>query len=201
MNHPAKTDLALYSGSDAGLLTRLRVGRHLKNCPGCQKEVNLFRSTRGSALRQSGQMPEGLDWDSMAREMRAKIHVGVAAARCIAEAPVRRRFAFEAHRFAPTAAAVAVFCTGGWLVYTQSVETGLRTATAQVQPDGRAANEVVLHATVGGVEISRAGRSMALTYAGRGTAATISVAGVGSVNARYVDEESGQVTIHHVYAE
>ena len=65
----------------------------------------------------------------------------------------------------------------------------------------RSANELVLRATMGGVEMRRADRALTLTYAGSGTAATVSVAGEGSVNARYVDDESGQVTIHHVYAE
>jgi hypothetical protein len=58
----------------------------------------------------------------------------------------------------------------------------------------------VFRTVTDGLQVERGGRSLTLAHTGRAaTALTVSLNG--SMTAKYVDDDTGQVTIHHVYAE
>jgi hypothetical protein len=60
--------------------------------------------------------------------------------------------------------------------------------------------DVVFRTVTDGLQVERGGRSLTLAHTGRAaTALTVSLNG--SMTAKYVDDDTGQVTIHHVYAE
>jgi hypothetical protein len=61
-------------------------------------------------------------------------------------------------------------------------------------------SDVVLEATAAGVEIKQAGGAFALTHRGS-DAVTVTVSVGGTARAGYIDGDTGQVTINHVYAQ
>jgi hypothetical protein len=69
-------------------------------------------------------------------------------------------------------------------------------AVEETAPEG----DVVFRTVIDGLQVERGGRSLTLAHTGRAaTALTVSLNG--SMTAKYVDDDTGQVTIHHVYAE
>ncbi len=199
MNHTTAEDLALYAGSDTSLWARLRVGRHVRSCSDCRREVELVRTGQDSLIAMRESLPAEVDWESLAPVLKANIHVGLAAAECIANVGTREQPHWSPGRIAWGSAAAAIFLVGGWMI--QRSPVGLApVAVATVSAPARIPGETILKATAGALEMERDGRAMMLTYAGSPTVSSVTVASH-ALNARYVDDETGQVTIHHVYAE
>lgn len=194
MNHPAKSDLALHAGSDLGWIRRFRVDRHLRGCAECRHEVELFARQRETVFANAPGLPPRVNWDSLAAEMRANIRLGIAASECIAHTPSLRRAPMW--RMAAVTSGLLVFIMGGWWVQRHTPLAPEPLAMSAKAPAG-----TVLRANLAGVGLERDGHGMTLTYAGRPALTTVSAGTHGSVNARYIDEETGQVTIHHVYSE
>lgn len=194
MNHPTKSDLALHAGSDLGWFRRITVDRHVRGCVECRHDVERFVRERETVHANAPGLPQHINWDSLAAEMRANIRLGIAASECIAHTtPVRRA---PVWRMAAVTAGLAVFVAGAWWVQRQPAMPETALAMSAKRPA-----ETVLKANFAGVGFERDGHAMTLTYAGRPALTTVSAGTRGSVNARYIDEETGQVTIHHVYSE
>ncbi len=206
MNHPTEAALALYAGGELGVWQRFKVGRHVRSCDRCSRSVEEFRALRDVTLAQAADLPPGLNWDAMALEMRANIRVGLAAGACVADGPVR---------FAPRwrgpvlALPVLLVVIAGWIL--QTLPPAIRhTAPAEPQaaitasPQGMVVNAVsdgvVLDANSESIGVASDGRSFTLRYP-RAQNVLLTVRGEDGVRARYVDSETGQVTISHVYAE
>ncbi len=106
-------------------------------------------------------------------------------------------------RVASAAAAVAVISVGTW--WWQNAEhppLPAHPVMAVAGLDDSAAGEWILRSTDDGISVERDGRGFTLAHSGRAsTALAVTTVSAGSLNAKYVDEDSGQVTIHHVYAE
>lgn len=189
MMHPAAGDLALYSGGDLGWLERLRVRRHLGRCPACRVEVERFRSASASLRRQAEELPEGLNWDRLAAEMTANIHLGLEAGECVTGA--RREPARMTWRAAAVVASLAgVFAAAWWL-----------NPAARPTPSLQAPR-VEIRSTAAGLELNENGSAMVLLHTrGSQTVRPIIVSAPGTLRARYVDPDTGQITINHVYAE
>jgi hypothetical protein len=198
--------------ADAGFWKRLWIGRHLRSCGDCRREVERFRACRESMAVLGDALPAGVDWDSLAPVMRANIHVGLAASECIANVGVRGnavrgtepaglagQFVRPGARLAWAACATAAFVVGGWFVYSRSIPGQTRPA-APVVAMAPSSQETILRASVGALGMERDGRALVLTYSGASRGSSVTVA-ANAVNASYIDDETGQVTIHHVYAE
>lgn len=102
------------------------------------------------------------------------------------------------------AAAVVLLAAGIFWWQRGEAEVTVQTAAqAAMAPatDGKQDGEIVFRTVSDGIVVERAGRSLTLAHAGRSaTALTVSLNG--SMNAKYLDDDdTGQVTIHHVYAE
>ena len=85
--HPSESDLALLAGADCGWLQSLRLNRHVARCGDCRDTLASFSELR-SAVRDaapSGIVSNEVDWNRMAGEIRANIHLGLAAGECVAE--------------------------------------------------------------------------------------------------------------------
>ncbi len=170
-------------------------------------------------------------WDQLAADMRANIRLGLEAGECVGDAagfaePVEEsprpqgwyagwnpsRVGEWLHldsnwmRVVPVTAAVLLASAGIWWWQRGGDSDPLRAyfssdpapIAAPVQdPDG----DVVFRTVADGLVVERgSGRSLTLAHTGRAaTALTVSLNG--SMTARYLDDDAGQVTIHHVYAE
>lgn len=186
MKHPNQAALALYAGGDLGFFARWRTERHLASCDRCGAEVASFEAIREIATDLS-EIPE-VSWGRLAAEMKANIRLGLEAGECVrlADPAFRDRPLFTGFR---TAVALASIVT--------LVVTGL---VLQSPTPLRADEHTVLRGIDNGIEVRGGGRAFRLMNAGA-TNVTFSVGAQGSMGARYVDPNTGYVTINNVYAE
>jgi anti-sigma factor RsiW len=189
--HPTEANLALYAGEELGFWARLRTAHHLGRCPECSRHVEEFREIR-DWTRSEREAPPGVEWDRLALELKANIRLGVAAGRCVAPAPS------EAPRFRWRTAAMALpvllVVVVGWMMLSLSPPL-----LPLANPAAVAAGPV-LRADPSGIEIQQDGQAFALVHP-HAAEITYAVSGPGTVRTRYLDSETGYVTISHVYAE
>ncbi len=188
MRHPDESRLALFVGGELGLWARAGIARHLTCCQQCRREVRAFRAMRDGLREASSEMPDQIDWTRLATEMKANIRVGLAAGECIASAePERPRMRWRAAAAAIPVAALILM--GLWL----------QRPRPQLEQAGWA-DGAVLRVTSGGIELRRGDRMLSLQHPA-GQTVTYSANTQGTLRARYVDPDTGQVTIHNVYPE
>ena len=187
MRHPSESELALMAGGELGLFARLRVSRHLKGCPECRAARCAFAEDRMWLSQCAGELPPGLNWDRLAAEMKANIRLSLEADRC---AGARRgNPAWSGRPALALASAALIIVVGVWLSLPQPV--ALRPVSG---------NGVTLEATPTGIELKQDDRSLTLLNPGSEPLA-VSVNMQGALRARYVDSETGHVTITNVYAQ
>ncbi len=188
MRHPGETDLALYAGGELGLIGRWRLRRHVRNCASCQREVDVFARIRAELATSVDEMPAAVNWGNLAGEMRGNIHVGLAAGECVG--PIGES-GWPGLRHATAAAlAVVLVLTAGWWLQMD-----------RPRPSEQAVDQgIVLSATADGIELRDGGRLLSLQHPDARNV-TYTVNAQGGIRARYVDRETGQVTVNHVYAE
>lgn len=186
--HLNQTELALLAGNDVSLAGRIRMNWHVRSCPDCQQEVAAFRRARRSYKEESLAMPAGLDWNRLSAEMSANVKLGLEAGQIVARPNERYEGPVLAERLGWRAAVVTASLT-------VTVMTGWWLYRPPLAPTG-----VVLSANQSGIEWKQEDRTMRLTNP-RTDAALVSVSTGGVMRARYVDEDTGQVTINNVYAQ
>lgn len=190
MKHPQHGTLALYAGGELAWWSRFRVGRHLAACESCARQVEEFQSLREFLEDAGGELPVSVHWHGLASEMKANIRVGLAAGRCVGQAaPDQVRVPWRTPALALPVLLVIVV---GWLLESVVPPAHLRIVPA-------ASTTVVLDATSAGIGVEQNGHGFRLLHP-RAENVVSSVRG-GSLRSRYVDGETGQVTISHVYAE
>lgn len=192
--HPSDTDLALYTGGDLGLWARFRLARHLRGCAHCQARHRENLEARSALRAMASGLPPGLDWDRLSAEMRANIHLGLAAGECVATPP-ERTAELTGWRPAAVLAGAALVVAVAW--YANSGHPV--TPTNMVQVQHAAEQGVLLETSATGLEWKEEGHVLTLKHPKDQDVAF--TATLDSVRARYVDRDSGQVTINHVYAE
>src|SRR5215471_14662553 len=110
--HPAEFALALYATGDLPLWDRLRVRFHLSKCETCRTLAQAYRSDQAWIQTKAGELPEGVNWDRLSREMTANIRVGIAAGECVA--PRERKAAIHGWRPVAVAAGLMVVLGSAW---------------------------------------------------------------------------------------
>lgn len=190
MKHPAETALALYAGGDLGWWTRLGIARHLRQCGLCRGQVEEFSSVCEMLHRERQELPPSLEWSEAAAAMRANIRLGIAAGECVAVPPEPRRSPWRPALALPI---LLVIVAG---VILESLPPAANRAPAPERTGGA----LVLDASPSGIGVERNGRGFQLLRPAAAQSVEVSVRG-DSVRSRYVDGETGQVTISHVYAE
>src|SRR5437764_4060774 len=83
MKHPADQELALFSAGELPLWHGARVRFHVTGCDACKHRVEAFRIDRERRREAADALPEGLDWNGLAAEMTANIHLGLEAGECV----------------------------------------------------------------------------------------------------------------------
>lgn len=201
--HPSARKLSLLAGGELNWWERFRLNRHASGCRECRMELESLRDTRLALTDLAQEMPSQLNWDRMAAEMKANIRLGLEAGEIVAPAGGGRERAVDddlqpegyGSFFKPVVAlaSVAVVLYGAtWM---------LSNRTQKVVPQGG----VLVGTTGEGIELKNGATAMTLYHQGGkpmavevSSGATVQAT---SLRAQYVDEDTGEVTIHHVYAE
>ncbi len=201
IEHPDANVLALFAGKDLPWTRRFQVQQHLANCPACEGQVKAIRSAcqelRREAESETLTSFEAIaDWSRLEREMVGNITVGVAAARCIDHVHKSRKL------WVPCAfgAALVVVFTLGWTTHipgeqTQHLFTSLRSWLAGEADQGTG---TILRSSPSGIAVRSQGTTLTMMHP---RSATVSMSGTSSVEARFVDESTGLVTITSVYGQ
>ncbi len=207
--HPSEIDLALYSGGDLAWAARVKTAAHVRGCADCKTRVAAYRADTRVASTVALTMPQSLDWDRLADEMTGNIRVGLAAGECVAPLVPKTqpsRFGFgRSWQQGLAYSAIAVVVMGAWWVNTPAAESSAigrisRALWTQTPVAMLAEPGVTVEASPGGVLVKENGSSMALTSPGNRPVA-VSVSLQGSARARYVDDDTGQMTITTVYVQ
>ena len=200
-SHPRPEDLALASRGDLPLLRRWRVNWHVRRCPACEREVEQHHAVSSTIKRQaeaealtSGE--NAIDWQRLEREMIGNIKVGIAAAQCIGEGSGR---VFHRWRVPALVVGLSLIFVAGWLINVprddrDRVMTALRTVAGH----RHSAAGLILETNPHGVSVRFQGTSLTLLHPDSARA-TASFTSSSSVGVRYIDDETGQVTIANVY--
>jgi hypothetical protein len=205
-SHPDTKLLALYASADLPLLTRLRVRHHIWRCAACEEQVAQFRSASAELRREAKtstltDCEAALDWARLEREMLGNIAVGVAAARCIENVGRRRMLS----RGALVTAGLVVLFVAGWFTHippeqNRHLAATLRriTGLGEAQPSG-----TIIESTPNGIAVRTQGATLTLMHPSSAVVslAGSSASGSSAVTARYLDEDTGQVTITKVYGQ
>lgn len=197
MKHPSVDKLALYSGGELTWLNRWTLSRHISSCTQCQNEVHEFREVAKAVRLELDELPAGVQWDRLSAEMRANVHLGLEASDAI------KAYAVPADsgpsqgmswRMAALATGFVVLLSiGYWLNAAKKSEQ----FAAMRGPD-----PIVVEASERGVGMSDGNKGMELQGPTTNQrAAIVTVSTEGSAGAQYVDEETGQITVNHVYVE
>lgn len=199
--HPSLHTLALYSTGDLHLLTRLQAAYHVARCADCEQQVFLFRSATAELKREA--RAEALtgfeavaDWSRLEREMLGNIGVGIAAGRCIDKVG-RRRVLLSRGAFV---AGLMLLFAAGWITHIPREQTDHLAASLQrfVGMERPHIAATVLRTTPEGIAVRAQGATLTIMHP---ASAVVSLSGASAVSARYVDEETGQVTITKVYGQ
>jgi len=205
--HVAETNLALYVSGDVSLWRSALVSLHLAQCSRCRNRADAYRSDRTQIQRIASEMPVGVesepDWDRLAMEMTANIRVGLAAGECVA--PRRRKPVTLGWRpAAAMAGLVVVLASAWWLNMPPSTTQALgRAMTAIWHGHGSVMQEergLVVEATSSGIELRENGGTLGVSQ-GAARPLAVSVSVQGSASARYINADTGQMTITSVYAQ
>jgi len=185
-------DLALYGGQDLGGWRKWCIGRHTARCESCAAAASRYASDSRAIATAARRMPPAFDWNRVAGEMRANIRVAIAAGECVAWPRPAARLPWRAALMATSVAALIL--TGWWVLLPQSLHRSAQ-SRATVNQSG-----VVLETTGFSIERRAEGATLALSHpSDERTVLTVNTDGV--LRARYVDDDSGQVTINNVYAQ
>jgi hypothetical protein len=180
MNHPREHDLALLAGGEAGRLRHFLLDRHVHSCADCRQKVAEYRDLR-DVLAQT-ELPD-VNWNFLAADMRANIRLGLEAGACVRHTQPGRRWN---PRPVFALACVLLVVIAGELLRDARPH---RTAS-----DG----SPVLESTNSGIQL-RTGANNSLTLLNRnGSATSQTVSARGDISARYIDSETGSVTINDV---
>jgi hypothetical protein len=205
MKHLNEYELALFSTGEVSWWRRLSFRVHLGRCEDCRHRIDAYRFDRERIRAFAGELPEGVSWDRLAAEMTANIRVGLAAGECVM--PREREVAIPiGWRVAGAVVGFTALLSVAWWLNMPKGETAAlgRAMKAIVQPVRRGilSEEAgsLVEASAAGIEVRENGGRMGVFRQGV-RPATVTLSMQGSARARYVDSDTGQVTITSVYAQ
>lgn len=202
--HIDEAELALYASGDQSAWRALMIRVHIGRCDRCRGRMEAYRADRSRVREISSAMPESVHWDRLAAEMTANIRVGLAAGECVA--PRSRRSSFGWRPAAVMAGLAAMLAAGWWLNMPPSTTQALgRAMSAIVHGRGSVVMPVedhgmVVEASSSGIELRENGNMLGVTQ-GAARPLAVSISAQGSASARYIDADTGQITITSVYAQ
>jgi hypothetical protein len=202
--HVMETELALYAAGDLPFWRGTLVKFHVRGCDECRGLVEALRMDRQELRQSADDMPANLDWDQLAAEMTANIRVGLAAGECVT--PRERKVAAISWRPMAIAAGLVVLLAGAWWLNIPRNDTEIigralhNIATGERVGSPQEERGPVVGASSSGVELVENGGRMGIEQGGL-EPVMFSVSTQGSASARYVDQDTGQVTITATYVQ
>jgi hypothetical protein len=207
--HLTETDVALYGTGDLPLWRRPLARLHASGCAVCRERIAAYRMDQEFVRRMSRDLPRGLNWDRLTVEMTANIRVGLEAGECVARRPQPRTLSTGWRVATAAAGFTGLLISAWWLNMPASQSASLSRAVkkiAQVRPwrggpilpleDSGPLVEV----SAAGIQLRENGGALGVSQGlARPVSVTLSVQG--AARARYLDQETGQVTITSVYAQ
>jgi hypothetical protein len=167
---------------------------HLRQCAECRAELAQLKANRAHLKQDSLLLPEGLDWENLALEMRANIRLGLAAGAVVKDDRVGNRPAGSGWRLAVVLGSMAFVVVTGWML--RAPQAGLPGVLAPV------AEETQLVLDVRPDELAVRERGSALTLMGPTQQPLVTaVSWDGTAQARFQDAQTGQVTLYDVSAQ
>ena len=207
--HIPDTDLALYATGDIALWRQPVLHLHIARCESCRARVDDYQADQHFVRRTAAELPQGLPWERMAAEMTANIRVGLEAGECVARRREKRALSNGWRAAIAMAGFSALLMSAWWLNMPASQSASLGRAVkkiAQASP-WRGRGILALEDRGPSVEVSSAGIQLrengGVLGVSQGVARPISVtlSVQGSARARYLDLDTGQITITSVYAQ
>jgi hypothetical protein len=191
--HFSDAELALASTGDLGWRRRFAIWRHARQCRECASAIEGYRGVRSELKRDAAAMEmDEAAWLDLEGELKANIRLGFTAGQIVDTRPgLSEVTGAEAAgwRAAVVLATLTVVMAGGWLL--KRPVPGVPDAAWQ---------SVVAEANSEGVGIHEGQAGM--TLLGPERESSVMLAGTaGGARARFIDAETGQVTIHHVALE
>jgi hypothetical protein len=190
MRHPSEAQLALYSGGDVSGLSRFKMAAHMFACAECRNEIRSFEAAIASYKNTADEVLLPGQWDRISAEIGANIRLGLEAAECVGDVPVSRpeRERLSWHWATVMAGMLCVLSLAWWLnpVHRRYVSVARDSA------------EVLIRTTPAGLEMEQNGHAMTLMHH---SAKPMITSTPGMLRARFVDSETGQVTINNVYTD
>ncbi|HLH39413.1 MAG TPA: hypothetical protein VKX39_09730 [Bryobacteraceae bacterium] len=208
--HVAETDLALYVSNDLPAWRRVRVGLHFSRCRWCRQMAEIYRDDRLRFRETASQMPPGVNWNKLSAEITANIRVGLAAGECVAP---RKRKAALGWRPAAAMAGLAALLICAWVLNMPSSTTQELGRAFTAIWSGSSLNGVrginpardnhglVVELSSSGIELRENGSTVLGVSRDQSKLVDVSASVEGSASARYVDDNTGQMTITSVYAQ
>ncbi len=208
MTHPLQFDLALYSTGDLPLWRRPLIRLHVSGCGSCRSWVEAFAADRESLRGLAAEMPAGVNWDRLAAEMSANVRVGLEAGECVAPRVRRPTLAAGWRVTAAFAGVTALLVSAWWLNMPQAESVALghvveKIAQARPWRGGIRALEdpgPTVEVSAAGIQLQQNGGTLGMSQ-GQARPVSVTLSVQGSARARYIDADTGQVTITGVYAQ
>ena len=187
MKHPDQAVLALHAGGDLGFWSRWRTERHVARCEECRAEVAAFDRLR-QEIPSLAETPE-IPWIRLSAEMKANIRLGLAAGECV-RSPEGARPRVAGFRAAVALASVIALMVTGIVI--ERPNPGAAPAVAREAG-------VVVQTTRGGIQVREGDQVLGLLHSSAWQNDVTYQAGAqGSVEAHYVDSNTGHVVVNQV---
>jgi len=206
--HLPQSDLALYAGGDLSLWRRTIARAHLNGCPDCRGWVAAYRTDRESLRPLATAMPAGVNWDRLAVEMSANIRVGLAAGECVTPRVRKPALATGWRVAAVTAGIIVLLVSAWWLNMPRAESIALGRVVKKIAQAGPWKGGILaledrgplLEISAAGIQLQQNGGTLGMSQ-GKERPVTVTLSVQGSARARYIDADTGQVTITGVYAQ
>jgi len=181
---------------------------HVAACEGCRNWVAAFSSDRDALRQLAAVMPAGVNWDRLAAEMSANVRVGLEAGECVAPR-VHKPVLATGWRVAAAVAGVTALLVSAWwlnMPRAESVALGRvvrKIAQARPWQGGiRAFDDSgpLVQVSAAGIQLQQNGGTLGMSQ-GQEPPVSVTLNVQGSARARYIDADTGQITITGVYAQ
>jgi hypothetical protein len=209
MKHASQADLALYSTGDLAPWRRPWIGLHVRRCPACSEQIEAYRAGRGRVRAWGDEFPLGVRWERLSAEIAANIRVGLAAGECVAPRPLKHTVPAGWRVAGAITGCCALLVLAWWLNMPASQTASLGRAMKAIahgrewqarQVLGLDEGSSLVQASADGIELRENGSALTLSQRGA-RPVSVSLNTQGSARARYIDSDTGQVTITSVYAQ
>lgn len=205
--HATEADLAVYAAGDLSWWAQPLTHLHLSHCAVCKGRADAYRADRQRIRELASDLPPGVNWDRLAAEMHANIRVGLEAGECVAPRAGRRTIPTGWRVAAAMAGFSALLISAWWLnmpaAQTASLGRAMKAITHWQISRGLRFEDSgpLVEATASGIELRENGSALAVTHGVNSRPVAVSLSVQGSARARYIDSDTGQVTITSVYAQ